>query len=366
MVIKKLHLINYRNYVAAQVEFHPKINVMVGPNGSGKTNFLDSIYYLSFTRSAFQATDQLNVRHGTDHFFIKGSFLRGDREHEISVAYQSGLRKSFSEDGVEYQKLSDHIGAYPIVIIAPDDVDLVKGGSEARRRFFDAILSQIDRVYMENLIQYNQALKQRNAMLRLFSEKGNVDHDALEPYDLILHKAGDFIFNRRRAFLGEFMPFFNSFFNFLVDSVDKTTLVYKSDLDKHDFLVGSKNNRHRDLVLERTSFGIHRDDYRFQLGENDMKRFGSQGQQKSFIIALKLAQWKVIEEVKGYKPILLLDDIFDKLDNFRITRLLELMKQLGQLFISDARPDRTVEYLKSVESEVKVFEVTNGQLNIVL
>jgi DNA replication and repair protein RecF len=352
--------------VDTQAEFHSKINVLLGSNGSGKTNFLDSIYYMSFTKSAFQATDQLNVRHGTDHFFIKGSFLKTDREHEISIAYQSGMRKSFSEDGIEYQKLSDHIGAYPVVLIAPDDVDLVKGGGESRRKFFDAILSQIDRRYLENLIQYNQALKQRNAMLRLFSEQGKVDHDALEPYDMILHRTGNFIFDRRKAFLNEFMPFFNTFFNFLVDSADKTTLLYKSDLDKHDFLVGSKNNRQRDLVLLRTNFGIHRDDYGFQLGENDMKRFGSQGQQKSFVIALKLAQWKMIEEAKGYEPILLLDDIFDKLDNFRIARLLELMKKLGQLFISDARPDRTMEYLKRVESEVKVFEVNGGQLNIVL
>jgi DNA replication and repair protein RecF len=162
------------------------------------------------------------------------------------------------------------------------------------------------------------------------------------------------------------MPFFNTFFNFLVDSSDKTTLHYKSDLDKHDFLVGSKNNRQRDLVIQRTGFGIHRDDYGFQLGENDMKRYGSQGQQKSFVIALKLAQWKMINEAKGFKPILLLDDIFDKLDNFRIARLLELMKDLGQLFISDARPDRTLEYLKSIKSDVKVFEVNGGQLNIVL
>lgn len=346
------------------MEFNSKINVLLGPNGSGKTNFLDAIYYLSFTKSAFQATDQLNVRNGADHFFIKGSFLKIDRVHEISVHHQSGMRKSFREDGNDYEKLSDHIGGYPVVLIAPDDVDLIKEGSDSRRKFFDAILSQIDRRYLETLMQYNQALKHRNAMLRLFSEQGKVDENALEPYDNILHRTGGSIYNRRRDFLREFIPIFNHFFNILVKEGEHTTLHYKSDLDKNDFLSGSMNNRQRDLVLQRTNFGIHRDDYNFQLGENDMKRFGSQGQQKSFVIALKLAQWKVLKEEKGYKPILLLDDIFDKLDNFRIDRLLELLKDLGQLFISDARPDRTMGHLHNLQTDVKVFNVNAGQLKL--
>lgn len=362
MYLHKLHLHNYRNYEDVKVEFQSSVNVLVGPNGSGKTNLLDAIYYLSFTKSAFQANDQLNIRHGTDGFFIGGTFSMDNQFHEISAGYQTGLRKIFREDGHEYQKLSDHIGRYPIVMMAPDDVDLIKGGSEARRRFFDSLIAQIDKIYLDNLIQYNLALKQRNGLLRLFSESGRVDYDALESYDVILDRLGQQLYEKREFFVREFIPVFNSFFNSLVNHLDKTSITYESDLGLQTYLLGAMQNRSRDLVQQRTNFGVHKDDYGFQLGSVDIKRYGSQGQHKSFVIALKLTQWEMLRASKGFKPILLLDDIFDKLDNYRIQHLLELITDFGQLFITDARPDRTVNVLNKAVGDTEIFQVNRGQI----
>lgn len=362
MYLHKLHLLNYRNYEEVKAGFQSKINVLVGPNGSGKTNLLDAIYYLSFTKSAFQSTDQLNVRHGTDGFFINGTFSIDNQFHEISIGYQTGLRKNFREDGHEYQKLSDHIGRYPVVMMAPDDVDLIRGGSEGRRKFFDSLIAQMDKVYLDCLIQYNLALKQRNGLLRLFSESGRVDYDALESYDVMMDRLGQQLFEKRESFVKEFVPAFNSFFNSLVDHRDVTAIVYESDLANQRYLQGARQNRNRDVAQQRTNFGVHRDDYLFQLGSVEIKRYGSQGQLKSFVIALKLTQWEMLRASKGFKPILLLDDIFDRLDNYRIDQLLELITDFGQLFITDARPDWTVNVLSKVVGDADIFHVIEGQL----
>lgn len=362
MYLHKLHLLNYRNYEDVKVEFQSNINVLIGPNGSGKTNLLDAIYYLSFTKSAFQANDQLNVRHGTDGFFIGGTFSIDNQFHEISAGYQTGLRKSFREDGHEYQKLSDHIGRYPIVMMAPDDVELIRGGSDNRRRFFDSLIAQMDKVYMDNLIQYNLALKQRNGLLRLFSESGRVDYDALESYDVVMDRLGEQLHVKRKSFVKEFIPVFNSFFNLLVNYRDETSIAYESDLGMQTYLQGAKQNRGKDLAQQRTNFGVHKDDYVFQLGSVDIKRYGSQGQHKSFVIALKLTQWEMLRVSKEFKPILLLDDIFDKLDNDRIQNLLKLIKDFGQLFITDARPDWTISVLNESVGDTEVFQVNKGQI----
>lgn len=364
MFLQKLHLINYRNYEEVAIDFNRGINVLVGLNGSGKTNLLDAIYYLAFTKSAFQTTDQVNVRQGSNHFFIRGSFrITTERNHEVVAGYQPGLKKSFRDDGVEYQKLSDHIGKYAIVLMAPDDVELITSGSEQRRKFFDGIISQIDHAYLENLIQYNLALKQRNGLLRIFFERGKVDPHALESYDTLLDGLGQQLFEKRKSFIVEFVPAFTSFFNYLVEKNESVSISYLCDLNKSTFLEAARHNQQRDLALQRTSFGIHRDDYEFQLGNVDIKRYGSQGQHKSFVIALKLAQWKILKEAKGYTPILLLDDIFDKLDDKRITHLLELIKDFGQLFISDARPDRTTGFLRERMGDAWIYDVENGQVS---
>jgi len=361
MYLDELHLLNFKNYQEANLRFSPSVNVLVGKNGSGKTNLLDAIYSLSFTKSAFASSDTYCILNGQPFFMIKGKFMKDGRLYELVSSVQTGSKKTFREEGLDYQKLSDHIGKYPVVLIAPDDVELVRESSESRRKFFDSIISQLDKTYLEALMQYNQALKQRNSLLRLFQERGISDWLALESYDQILIRVGQLIFTRRSSFAEEFLPVFRKYFQFIVGQEEVTSLEYVSELKGKSFEEGLLKNRQKDVLLQRTSFGIHRDDYLFTLGNGDLKRLGSQGQQKSFVIALKLAQFEIIEKIKGFKPILLLDDIFDKLDDYRISKLLSLMKnELGQLFITDARPDRTGELLRSIETSAAIFSVDKG------
>lgn len=362
MLLETLQLINFKNYAEAKVDFSSKINVLVGKNGSGKTNLLDAIYYLALTKSAVSAADVYCIRHGQQHFFLRGVFRQGNSRNEISSAYQSG-KKIFKEGVNEYQKLSDHIGKYPVVLIAPDDTDLVKEGSELRRKFFDSMIAQLDHLYLEAIIQYNQALRQRNSLLKLFAETNRFDAIALDTYDDVLVRQGSTIFQKRVQFIADYAPLFQQYYNFIVDD-EQAHILYNSELGATSFEKGLRQSRSRDLTLQRTTFGIHRDDYQFTLGPGDLKRLGSQGQQKSFIIALKLAQFEIIKKLKGFKPLLLLDDIFDKLDDFRIRKLLALIKndELGQLFITDARPDRTAALLKEIDVASSVYVAGGGLL----
>lgn len=363
MQLKSLQLVDFKNYAQARVDFSSKINVLVGKNGSGKTNMLDAIYYLAFTKSAVSPNDNACIRHGREHFFLKGLFEQGGRTSEVSVGFQTGGKKIFKNGVNEYQKLSDHIGKYPVVLIAPDDTDLVKEGSEVRRKFFDSIISQLDHLYLESLIQYQQGLRQRNGLLKLFAETNRVDINALEAYDVLLSSLGKSIYGKRRGFIGDFAGVFKRYYKFIAEQ-DDSGVIYNSDLNTIDYEAGLKNSRPRDMALQRTSFGIHRDDYLFTLAPGDLKKIGSQGQRKSFIIALKLAQFDILKRHKGFNPLLLLDDVFDKLDDFRIERLLRLIKndELGQLFITDARPDRTVALLKEIDVPSSVFTVEDGNL----
>lgn len=364
MRLTTLDIVNFKNYAEVNIEFTSKINVLVGKNGSGKTNLLDSIYYLSLTKSAFQG-DQYVIRHGQDHFFLRGIFEVGERKHEVTAGLRQGTRKLIRENGMEYPKFSDHIGKYPVVMITPDDVSLIREGSEARRRFIDSILSQIDRVYLENLLQYNHVLRQRNNLLAMFHEKGKPDWIALDAYDEVLIAKGVPIYESRKQFLSKFIRAFRASFNLLVDGVEAAGIEYESGLASTSYKEGLYNNRQKDLALQRTAFGIHRDDFTFLVNENDLKRFGSQGQQKSFVIALKLAQWEVMREMKGFKPLLLLDDIFDKLDDKRIVKLLDLIREeFGQLFITDARPDRTQTLLRD-QSVTSFFDVSDGKIKVI-
>jgi DNA replication and repair protein RecF len=361
MQLKTLQLIDFRNYAEARVDFSPKINVLTGRNGSGKTNLLDAIYYLSMTRSAVSPADNYCVRQGQQQFFIRGTLEVAGDTRELSVGFQSGSRKVFRDNGSEYQKISDHIGKYPVVLVAPDDTDLVREGSDARRRFFDSILSQIDRAYLDALIQYNQAMRQRNSLLKMFAENNQFDSVAIDVYNELLIRHGSFIYRRRLEFVEEYRPVFRRYYNLIVSDED-AGLQYNSELNGISFQEGLATRQSRDLALQRTTFGIHRDDYHFTLGEGDLKRLGSQGQQKSFVIALKLAHFDLVRKRKGFPPMVLLDDIFDKLDDFRIERLLKLIREdeFGQLFITDARPERTTAILKNAGMDASFFKVEHN------
>jgi DNA replication and repair protein RecF len=363
VILQNLHLINFKNYEEIKLDVSAGINVLIGRNGSGKTNLLDAIHYLSMTKSAFTSSDTHAIKSGANFFTIKGNFENGKSIADVLCSVQSGSKKTFRVGANDYQKLSDHIGKYPVVLIAPDDNELVKEGSEERRKFFDAMISQLDRLYLESLMKYAYGLKQRNSLLKMFAETNSFDALALDAYDKIMIESATSIFHKRKEFCAEFLPVFVKYYNFIVDD-ETANLVYKSDLLSTSMQEGLQNNRQRDLFSQRTNFGIHRDDYVFTLGGGDLKRLGSQGQQKSFIIALKLAQFEIIKQKKGIKPLLLLDDIFDKLDDLRINRLLELVKneELGQLFLTDARPDRTSSLLKQIGVSAKIFKIEKGKI----
>lgn len=365
MYLEKLRLINFKNYEEASLEFSSKVNCLLGFNGSGKTNLLDAIHYLSMTKSFLNASDTQTIRHGSDSFFLGGNFDFNGVKHEVTCQAQKGHKKIFREDGHDYEKLSEHIGKYPVVLISPADIDLIKDGSEARRKFFDSMIAQLDHTYLNALLEYHHCLKQRNGLLRLFHDRQYSDTDLVDTYDQRLVRSGMEIFKKRKAFITEFLPFLNVAYNFLVDEKEEAHLHYQSEFYETDFLTALKQSFSKDLALQRTTSGIHRDDYAFEFEHGELKRLGSQGQQKSFIVALKLAHVEVIKHHKGFSPILLLDDIFDKLDDLRIARLLTKVAgtKYGQLFITDAGPERTESLLKEMGIKADIFDVQAGVIN---
>jgi len=364
--LEKLALYNFKNYEEAALDLSPEVNCFFGLNGSGKTNLLDSIYYLSLTKSASPASDTQNIRQEESQFFVKGAFIEKKNRTEIICSFVRGSKKVMSEDGNEYKKMAEHIGKYPLVLIAPNDIELIWDGSEQRRKFFDGLLSQMDHQYLENLITYTQILRQRNGLLRLFSERGMVDQDLLDSYDDRLVPAAKYIHETRKSFLKEYQPLFEKWYRQLAgkDAREKVSITYRSDLEELSFAELLKKNLQRDIVLQRTSSGIHRDDFVFSLNAGELKKFGSQGQQKSFLIGLKLAEFQVLAQAKKKKPLLLLDDIFDKLDDVRIVKLMALVSDgnFGQIFITDARSARSREILTEAGVKAKIFEVQNGSV----
>jgi DNA replication and repair protein RecF len=379
MRLEKLTVFNFKNYEEVQLAFHGNIHCFLGRNGSGKTNLLDAIYYLAFTKSSTNSSDSQNIRlpnktlsdlatlREQNHFFVKGTFQQQDRLSEVICSFQQGQKKVVKENEQECLKFSEHIGKYPAVMVAPQDIELIWDGSEVRRKFFDSLISQLDRTYLNYLIAYTSYLKQRNSALRLFSERGKVDHDLLASYDQVLIRAANYIFKKRKEFIGEFVPRLIQHYQFLSDAPsEEVSVQYRSDLEEMSWADALQKNLNRDLLLQRTTTGIHRDDFLFFLNGNELKRFGSQGQQKSFLIGLKLSEFDSINVNKGLKPLLLLDDIFDKLDDFRINKLMQLVarENFGQIFITDARPARTIEIVKQRKLTPQFFLVDQGTLSL--
>ncbi|WP_025765207.1 DNA replication/repair protein RecF [Dyadobacter tibetensis] len=364
MWLEKLHLTYFKSYEERVFTFGPQVNCIIGENGSGKTNLLDAIYFLSLTKSAFQSQDALSVQHQADFFLIDGVFQAQERATQITCSYQKGQRKLFMADKKNYDRLSDHIGAFPLVLIAPNDTDLIRDGSEERRRFFDGVLSQAAGDYLQDFLQYNKILQQRNALLKLFGERNYLDQDLLETYNEPMVLYAQRIFQHRKHFMDRFLPLFRKYYKYLSSGKELVDITYESEVASADFPTEFRKNASRDLHAHRTLKGVHKDEYVFEIDRVSLKKFGSQGQQKSYLIALKLAQFELLKQEKGLTPILLLDDIFDKLDDRRIQQLIELIDDgfLGQVFITDARPERSQKILDKVKAEVRFYEIVGTDL----
>ncbi len=364
MHLENLYLANFKNYSEAKIDFSKDINALVGDNGSGKTNLLDAIHFLSMTKSAFNSVDQQSIRHDESFYSIIGRFKIQDTITSLNNSLTFGKRKKINIDENPVGKASEIIGMFPTVLIAPNDHALIMEGGESRRKFIDSIISQYNKSYLLDLLDYNRALKQRNKLLKQFSESGNLDKDLLEPYDQLILKLGKSICEVRSSFSQEYVHKIVRHYQFLAEGKESIDMKYESSLLASNYREKFHQSLQKDLILQRTSVGIHKDDFIFEMDGFMLKKFGSQGQQKSFLIALKLAQFDVIHEKKGFKPILLMDDIFDKLDDHRIQKLTKMIEhhEFGQVFITDARPERTFHFLQKLNIEWKAISVNNGTL----
>lgn len=355
--LNHLSLINYKNFDTENFDFDPTINCLVGPNGVGKTNVLDAIYHLAFGKSYFNPISTQNIKHDADFFVIEGEFTKNERSEKIVCSFKKSTKKIIKRNGKAYEKFSEHVGLLPVVIISPADRDLILEGSDVRRKFVDGVISQSDSNYLSSLIKYNKTLAQRNSLLKYFAANQTFDNDALTVYNEQLAEFGSQIFEKRKAFLASFIPIFEEQYALIARKDENTQVTYTSQLEKTDLLHLFKNNLDKDRALQYTSVGIHKDDLQFTIDGHPIKKFGSQGQQKSFLIALKLAQFHFIKKQAKTTPILLLDDIFDKLDDQRVTQLVELVNEetFGQIFISDTHADRTEKVVKNTQQSYKIF-----------
>ncbi|MBV1888033.1 MAG: DNA replication/repair protein RecF [Urechidicola sp.] len=359
MHLKKITLLNFKNFESQSFEFRDRINCFVGDNGVGKTNVLDAIYYLSFGKSYFNPVATQNIRHAQDFFMIEGNYLLNERHETIVCSLKRGQKKLIKRNDKEYEKFSDHIGYLPLVIISPADRDLIVEGSDTRRKFIDSVISQSDKTYLQQLISYNKVIAQRNALLKYFAVNNTFNSDTLEIYNTQLNQFGQFIYEKRVDFLEAFTPIFEERYKAISNGNEAVKLSYKSDLFTDSLITLFEDSLNKDRALQYTSVGIHKDDLKFEIEEYPIKKFGSQGQQKSFLIALKLAQFDFIKAQNGVTPILLLDDIFDKLDENRVSQIIKLVddEKFGQIFITDTHPERTENAVKQVHQTYEIFNL---------
>jgi DNA replication and repair protein RecF len=361
MVLESLSLLNYKNFDLANFQFDPKINCFVGPNGVGKTNVLDAIYHLSFGKSYFNPITSQNIRHDEDFFVVEGQYDKNERTEKIVVSAKRGQKKVIKRNGKPYEKFSEHIGFLPLVIISPADRDLIIEGSETRRKFLDGVISQGDARYLQQLINYNKVLAQRNSLLKYFAANRTHNQETLEIYNTQLDQLGTPVYEKRNNFLKEFLPIFASRYRSISSGNETVSLSYRSQLSEDSLLNLLKESAAKDKITQYTNVGIHKDDLIFEIDGHPIKKFGSQGQQKSFLIALKLAQFDFMKAQSKVNPILLLDDIFDKLDEQRVAHIIELVdnENFGQLFISDTHADRTEAVIKEVHQTYKMFPLSH-------
>ena len=360
MRLKNLSLINFKNLSQTDIALSEGINCFVGDNGAGKTNILDAIHYLSMSKSAFTMTDGQSVRHGEEFFFAEGSYATdGGGMEQVVCSFSRRTGKVLKRNGKEYDRVADHVGLFPVVIVSPRDTDLITDAAEERRRYLNGFISQLDRQYLNSMMRYNAVLAERNRFLKM-----STDESMLQIYDMQLAEHGTRVYERRRDMVERMMPMIADYYRTLADDREQVDIEYRSelmDMPLSDVLLRA---RERDIVNQFTTAGVHRDDLIFRIGGYPLRKYGSQGQQKSFLIALKLAQYRLLAEATGEKPILLLDDLFDKLDMGRVEKLLAIVSgdDFGQICITDCNKVRLESILERAEKEYALFMVEGGDV----
>ncbi|ASB50609.1 DNA replication/repair protein RecF [Alkalitalea saponilacus] len=365
MYLKHINLLNFKNLKQCELDLTSGINCFVGKNGAGKTNLLDAVFYMSFCKSYFNSIDSQLIHHDEDFFVIQGSYVRGDQDDQIYAGLKRNQKKQFKRNKKEYTRLSDHIGLLPLVMISPGDERLITEGSELRRKYIDSVVSQFDKPYLDLIIRYNRIVNQRNVLLK--SARGNIKliESQLDVWDEQLAITGEQIFNKRETFIKELEPVFQKYYCFISGGHEQVSIIYHSHHQKGKLTEQLLKRRAKDLVLGYTSKGIHRDDLELLLNGYAVKKDGSQGQKKTFFIALKLAQFEFLKDFFGFSPILLLDDLFDKLDDERVSSLIELAGRdtFQQIFITDTQRKRLHDIVKQTGKEHRFFQVDNGEIN---
>ena len=367
MILKNISIINYKNIKAANLELSSNINCLIGHNGVGKTNFLDAIYYLSFCRSAYNSVDSQVITHDEAFFMLEGNYVNdegGDMEN-IYCGMKRGTKKHFKRNKKEYKRLSQHIGLIPLIFVSPADISLIEGGSEERRKLMDVVISQYDYSYIEALANYNKALQQRNALLKMEEEP---DMALMEIWEQEMARNGELLYQKRDAFIRELVPVFQQIYQHISGNREEVKLKYISHCQRGPLLEVIQRDRFKDRAVGYSLHGVHRDDLEMLIGDYQMKREGSQGQNKTFVLALKLAQFSFLKRtVSNTTPLLLLDDIFDKLDAQRVEAIVELVsgENFGQIFITDTNRDHLDQILNNMNDDYKIFSVEGGEINLI-
>lgn len=363
MILKRISILNYKNLEQVELTFSSKLNCFLGQNGMGKTNLLDAVYFLSFCKSAGNPIDSQNIRHDADFFVIQGFYAAADETlEEVYCGMKRRQKKQFKRNKKEYTRLSDHIGFLPLVMVSPADTELIAGGSDGRRRFMDVVISQYDKEYLDALIRYNKALVQRNTLLK--SEQP-VEDELFVVWEEMMAKAGEVVYRKREAFVNEFIPIFQSFYSFISQDREQVGLSYRSHARDTSLLGVLRESRERDRIMGFSLKGIHKDDLEMLLGDFPIKREGSQGQNKTYLVALKLAQFDFLHRAGNTVPLLLLDDIFDKLDASRVEQIVKLVAgdRFGQIFITDTNREHLDNILHKVGGDYRMFRVDQGMVS---
>jgi DNA replication and repair protein RecF len=366
MYIETISIVNFKNLKDVQVEFSPKLNCLIGNNGAGKTNLLDAVYYLSFSKSFFTAVDLYNINHDEQYFMLTGNYKRLDSHETINCGLKKGQKKQFKRNTKVYKRLAEHIGLLPLVMITPSDVNLILGGSDERRKFMDGVISQFNQTYLDDLLKYNRALLQRNNLLKQFAAGHYFESELLAVWDSQLAEYGTRIHKERKKFVEKLIPVFQHYYSYISQGNEKVGLTHQSDLYEKNLEELLNESLRKDRMAQHTTTGIHKDDLVFNIDEFPIKKLGSQGQKKTYLVALKLAQFDFIKEISGMNPILLLDDIFDKLDSSRVEQIVKLVSddQFGQIFITDTNREHLDIILEKIGTGYRIFNVNSGQIEL--